>query len=106
MIKGTSIVEKTENCRLCALTTLKLQKDIDDGKDIEFIFAGTSEKKLIEYVFKDGSLIKVKEIDTSHKKSIFGIATLDEKTLISSGLDGKIMIHEIEHATHWSPKKG
>lgn len=55
------------------------------------------DKKVIEYIYRKGSITKVKELVTSHKKSIFGITTLDESTLVSSGLDGKIMIHSIEH---------
>jgi hypothetical protein len=45
-VKGTSIIEKTENCRLCSITTLKLEQDMDEGNDMEFIFAGTSNHKI------------------------------------------------------------
>mgnify|MGYP001582566945 CR=1 FL=1 len=55
-MKGVSVINKTENCRLCAITTLKLREDIENDEDMEFIFAGTSEKKIIEYVFRKGNL--------------------------------------------------
>ncbi len=45
--KGKSVYDKTENSRLCSLATLKTKKDIMEGSDMEFIFAGTSEKKII-----------------------------------------------------------
>lgn len=63
------------------------------------------DKKVIEYVFRKGSLLKVKEIMTPHKKSIFGLAVLDERTLVSSGLDGKLMVHYIEHSSPLSPAR-
>jgi len=77
------------------VATLKLKDDIDDGNDVEYMFCGSSEKKIIQYKYSKGLIMKQAEIDCGHKKSIFGLAILDEGNFISSGLDGKLMTHTL-----------
>ena len=74
---GKSLVFYTESCRLCSIATIRKDDDKNVGNDAEYLFVGTSEKKVIEYLFKGEKIIKMKEFETCHKKSIFGIAALD-----------------------------
>ena len=52
-------------------------------------------KKIVEYEIIGDELTRVKEIDVDHRKSIFGMAFLDENTLISAGLDANIISSKI-----------
>jgi len=38
--------------------TLKLKEDIEDGKDTEYLFCGTSERKIIQYKYDNGVVEK------------------------------------------------
>jgi len=89
-----------DKCRLCSVTSIKLIEDIQSGNDIEYIICGSSDKKIVEYIYKDASLSRVQEIETVHKKSIFGICTLNETTAVSIGLDGKAMAHRMKTGSY------
>lgn len=41
-IRGQSVFDKVETCRLCAVTTLKKEADRLSGEDTEYVYVGTS----------------------------------------------------------------
>mmetsp|Transcript_15147 Transcript_15147/g.14725 ORF Transcript_15147/g.14725 Transcript_15147/m.14725 type:complete len:130 (+) Transcript_15147:1626-2015(+) len=95
VIHGQSVVIYTENARLCSIDCLKTDIDMIEKKDIEHLFIGTSDRKVIEFVYKDCEITKMRDIDTIHKKSIFGMVVINNKTILSASLDSKIMVHSI-----------
>mmetsp|Transcript_28076 Transcript_28076/g.21008 ORF Transcript_28076/g.21008 Transcript_28076/m.21008 type:complete len:114 (+) Transcript_28076:241-582(+) len=95
VIHGQSVALYTDNLRLCSVACMKTDVDALDKKDVEHLFVGTSDRKVVEYVYKDCELTKMRDFDTVHKKSIFGMLVLNSKTILTGSLDSKIMVHSI-----------
>jgi hypothetical protein len=47
---GEQIYYFEECCKLCSLTTVTLKSDLEKNEKVEYIFCGTSEKKIVEFV--------------------------------------------------------
>jgi len=95
MKDGNSIEKLDEKYRLCSITSIKpddlTSKEAIGGQN--FIFVGTCDKRILQYHFDGNGFSKDREIETTHKKSIFGLTSLSRKTLVSIGLDAKLMLH-------------
>lgn len=101
IVKGTSVYRHSTHGRMCSIEAVKTRESLQTGSDMELFFIGTSkldtdglgDKKVLEYAYSNGRLIKVKDIPTQHKKSIFGIGALREDVILTVGLDGRVQQH-------------
>jgi len=55
-VSGQPIFKLEEERQLCSITTMKLESDIEEGNDVEYIICGASEHVLVEFLYKDASL--------------------------------------------------